>query len=118
MADQDPNQNRPGRILDIGDTDAGRRTFRVWRVRSVELTDEPVSRLSSPATWALPKCVALSGPPLVITYASVKMRKASIMITLETTNTASANTVKCPRKSLGEYAAACVAELVVLLLSE
>ena len=22
MADQDPNQNRPGRILDIGDTDA------------------------------------------------------------------------------------------------
>ena len=26
----------------VGDTDAGLRTFRVWRVRSVELTDEPV----------------------------------------------------------------------------
>ena len=28
----------------VGDTDAGRRTFRVWRVRSVELTDEPAVR--------------------------------------------------------------------------
>ena len=28
----------------LGDTDAGRRTFRVWRVRSVELTDEPAER--------------------------------------------------------------------------
>ncbi|HYL52413.1 MAG TPA: WYL domain-containing protein [Acidimicrobiia bacterium] len=28
----------------VGDTDAGRRTFRVWRVRSVELTEEPAVR--------------------------------------------------------------------------
>jgi predicted DNA-binding transcriptional regulator YafY len=28
----------------VGDTDAGRRTFRVWRVRSVDLTDEPAER--------------------------------------------------------------------------
>lgn len=28
----------------LGDTDAGRRTFRVWRVRSVELTDAPAER--------------------------------------------------------------------------
>jgi predicted DNA-binding transcriptional regulator YafY len=28
----------------VGDTDAGRRTFRVWRVRSVELLDEPATR--------------------------------------------------------------------------
>ena len=28
----------------LADTDAGRRTFRVWRVRSVELTDEPAQR--------------------------------------------------------------------------
>ena len=28
----------------VGDTDAGRRTFRVWRVRSVELTVEPAVR--------------------------------------------------------------------------
>ncbi len=28
----------------VGDTDAGRRTFRVWRVRSVELTAEPAVR--------------------------------------------------------------------------
>src|SRR6195952_1690265 len=28
----------------VGDTDAGMRTFRVWRVRSVELTDEPARR--------------------------------------------------------------------------
>ena len=28
----------------VADTDAGRRTFRVWRVRSVELTDEPAVR--------------------------------------------------------------------------
>ena len=28
----------------VGDTDAGRRTFRVWRVRSVELTEEPAAR--------------------------------------------------------------------------
>jgi predicted DNA-binding transcriptional regulator YafY len=28
----------------LADTDAGRRTFRVWRVRSVELTDEPAER--------------------------------------------------------------------------
>jgi predicted DNA-binding transcriptional regulator YafY len=28
----------------VGDTDAGLRTFRIWRVRSVELTDEPVQR--------------------------------------------------------------------------
>lgn len=28
----------------VGDTDAGRRTFRVWRVRGVELTDEPATR--------------------------------------------------------------------------
>jgi predicted DNA-binding transcriptional regulator YafY len=30
----------------VGDTDAGRRTFRVWRVRSVELTAEPAVRPS------------------------------------------------------------------------
>jgi predicted DNA-binding transcriptional regulator YafY len=28
----------------VADTDAGRRTFRVWRVRSVDLLDEPASR--------------------------------------------------------------------------
>ena len=28
----------------VADTDAGRRTFRVWRVQSVELTDEPAVR--------------------------------------------------------------------------
>src|SRR5437588_2685230 len=28
----------------VGDTDAGRRTFRVWRVQSVVLTDEPATR--------------------------------------------------------------------------
>jgi len=28
----------------VADTDAGRRTFRVWRVRSVEVTDEPAVR--------------------------------------------------------------------------
>jgi predicted DNA-binding transcriptional regulator YafY len=28
----------------VGDTEAGMRTFRVWRVRSVELTDEPARR--------------------------------------------------------------------------
>src|SRR5690349_14883291 len=28
----------------VGDTDAGRRTFRVWRVRAVELLDEPAVR--------------------------------------------------------------------------
>jgi predicted DNA-binding transcriptional regulator YafY len=28
----------------VGDTDAGRRTFRVWRVRSVELTNQPATR--------------------------------------------------------------------------
>jgi predicted DNA-binding transcriptional regulator YafY len=28
----------------VADTEAGMRTFRVWRVQSVELTDEPVSR--------------------------------------------------------------------------
>ncbi len=28
----------------VGDTDAGRRTFRVWRMRSVELTGEPAVR--------------------------------------------------------------------------
>ena len=28
----------------VADTDAGRRTFRVWRVRSAELTDEPATR--------------------------------------------------------------------------
>jgi predicted DNA-binding transcriptional regulator YafY len=28
----------------VGDTEAGRRTFRVWRVRSVELTEEPAVR--------------------------------------------------------------------------
>ena len=28
----------------VGDTDAGRRTFRVWRIRSVELTGEPAVR--------------------------------------------------------------------------
>jgi predicted DNA-binding transcriptional regulator YafY len=28
----------------VGDTDAGRRTFRVWRVRAVELTGEPARR--------------------------------------------------------------------------
>jgi predicted DNA-binding transcriptional regulator YafY len=28
----------------VGDTDAGRRTFRVWRVRSVELTGDPAHR--------------------------------------------------------------------------
>jgi predicted DNA-binding transcriptional regulator YafY len=28
----------------LADTDAGRRTFRVWRVQSVELTDEPAHR--------------------------------------------------------------------------
>ncbi len=29
--------------LERGDTDAGRHTFRVWRVRSAELTDEPAT---------------------------------------------------------------------------
>jgi predicted DNA-binding transcriptional regulator YafY len=28
----------------VGDTEAGRRTFRVWRVQSVELTDQPAAR--------------------------------------------------------------------------
>ncbi len=28
----------------VADTDAGRRTFRVWRVRSAELTDQPATR--------------------------------------------------------------------------
>jgi predicted DNA-binding transcriptional regulator YafY len=28
----------------VADTDAGRRTFRLWRVRSAELTDEPAIR--------------------------------------------------------------------------
>jgi predicted DNA-binding transcriptional regulator YafY len=38
----------------VADTEAGMRTFRVWRVRSVELTDEPVLRppgFDLAATW-------------------------------------------------------------------
>jgi predicted DNA-binding transcriptional regulator YafY len=36
----------------VGDTDAGRRTFRVWRVQSVELLDAPATR---PADFDLQK---------------------------------------------------------------